>query len=113
MPNSTQLARTASLLHASVAFYRTLRDEQLSPDIFHTKPKRSETDFATKFLKNTPRKVRFSVSQWPDRRDTQKTVLSTRPTTCLVSAPSQLAWYAGFALGAYALDMSQVIASEC
>lgn len=45
------------MLHASVAFYRTMRDEQLSPDVFHTKPKRSQTEFATNFLKSTPRKV--------------------------------------------------------
>lgn len=34
-----QAARAARLIDASVAFYRTLRDAELEPDVFHTKPK--------------------------------------------------------------------------
>lgn len=39
---SGQAERAARLIDASVAFYRTLRDLELEPDVFHTKPKLTE-----------------------------------------------------------------------
>lgn len=52
-----QVARTASLIHASVAFYRTLRDRQLIPDLYHTKPTKSKTPRAEAFMRLLPEKV--------------------------------------------------------
>ncbi|EGD80126.1 hypothetical protein PTSG_10400 [Salpingoeca rosetta] len=49
-----QAPRAASLISASVAFYRTLRDRQLSPDVYHTKPHRSETPFFQQLVKMAP-----------------------------------------------------------
>lgn len=66
--------RAASMIHASAAFFRTLRDEQLEPDLFETKP----------HLSSSP---------------------TFKKAVCML--PEQLAWFAGFAVGAYALDMSQ------
>lgn len=39
---SGQAERAARLIDASVAFYRTLRDFELEPDVFHTRPKLTE-----------------------------------------------------------------------
>ena len=58
---NTQSARAASLITASVGFFRTLRDEQLEPDIFHTKPKKSETAWFKQAVKATPRKLSWFV----------------------------------------------------
>jgi carnitine O-palmitoyltransferase 2 len=69
-----QAARAASLITASAAFHRTLRDGHLKPDIFHTKPKLSEHPLFAPVVR------------------------------CI---PPQLSWFAGYAVGAYALDMFQ------
>eukprot|EP01147_Barroeca_monosierra_P001871 gene1871-4967_t len=52
-----QVPRAANLIYAAVAFYRTLRDEQLQPDIYHTKPHRSQTSLFNNLVKMTPDKV--------------------------------------------------------
>jgi carnitine O-palmitoyltransferase 2 len=69
-----QAARAASMLSASVAMFRTMRDGHLKPDLYHTKPHKSDTPTFEKV-------VRF--------------------------VPEAVSWFAGFAVGAYALDMSQ------
>lgn len=69
-----QAARAASLIYASIGFYRTLRDKQLEPDLFHTKPDKSKTDTFNSVVKRVP---------------------------------EFMSWYAAFAAGCYALDMSQ------
>ncbi len=69
-----QAARAASMLSASVAMFRTMRDGHLKPDLYHTKPAKSDTPTFEKIVKFVPEAV---------------------------------SWFAGFAVGAYALDMSQ------
>ncbi|KAJ1634246.1 hypothetical protein T492DRAFT_865438 [Pavlovales sp. CCMP2436] len=54
-----QVGRAARLVDASVAFYRTLRDGELGPDVFHTKPKLTETAWWEAFASRLPRSVAF------------------------------------------------------
>lgn len=64
-PNQTdQAQRAAALICSSVRFYRTLKEEKLSPDIFHTKPKDSETERYKRFMSLLPRRVAFYGSFW-------------------------------------------------
>jgi carnitine O-palmitoyltransferase 2 len=58
---NTQSARTSSLITASIGFYRTLRDEMLEPDVFHTKPEKSEAMWFKKLAAATPRKLSWFV----------------------------------------------------
>ena len=59
-PNrTTQLSRASSLLHAAAVTYRTLRDEQLEPDIFHTEPKKSETGWWANAIRFVPPSISF------------------------------------------------------
>ena len=55
----SQLARSASLLHAAAVTYRTLRDQQLEPDIFHTEPKKSQTGWWENVIRFVPSSVSF------------------------------------------------------
>jgi len=57
-----QATRAASLVSASVAFFRTLRDEKLKPDIYHRKPSRSQTGMYEKVLSRTPAPLAWFVS---------------------------------------------------
>lgn len=57
-----QAARAASLVSASVAFFRTLRDEQLKPDLYHRKPARSKTEMYEKILSQVPPALAWGVS---------------------------------------------------
>mmetsp|Transcript_10075 Transcript_10075/g.12103 ORF Transcript_10075/g.12103 Transcript_10075/m.12103 type:complete len:652 (-) Transcript_10075:26-1981(-) len=59
-----QASRAATLVTSSARFYRTLKDEKLSPDIFHTKPKDSETDRYKTLMKWIPRKFAFYGSYY-------------------------------------------------
>jgi len=58
---SEQGVRAASLVSSSIRFYRTMRDGQLEPHIFHMKPKKSKTDFFNTLLAFTPRQLAFGV----------------------------------------------------
>ena len=57
-----QAERASQLISASVAFYRTLRDGYLTPDIFHRKPEWSKTERYEQVLSATPRRVAWPVS---------------------------------------------------
>ena len=64
-PNQTdQAQRAAAMICSSVRFYRTLKEGKLSPDIFHTKPKDSETERYKRFMSLLPRRVAFYGSFW-------------------------------------------------
>jgi carnitine O-palmitoyltransferase 2 len=56
-----QAIRAASLVSSSLRFFRTLRDEQLEPHIFHTKPKSSKTSFFNTVLSHTPKFAAFPM----------------------------------------------------
>ncbi|KAG8460394.1 hypothetical protein KFE25_011885 [Diacronema lutheri] len=56
---SGQAERGARLIDASVAFYRTLRDLELEPDVFHTKPRLTESVWWQAFVALLPRTVSF------------------------------------------------------
>lgn len=54
-----QAVRASNLLFASMRFYRTLLDEKLKPDIFHTLPAKSETALYENVCRFLPRSVSF------------------------------------------------------
>ena len=54
-----QATRAANLVVSSVRFYQTLRDEQLEPDIFHTKPEKSKTSLFESAVSLIPEKFSF------------------------------------------------------
>jgi len=54
-----QAVRTADLVASSLRFYRTLLDEKLIPDIFHTQPEKSETPLYKNVCRMLPRQVSF------------------------------------------------------
>ena len=56
-----QAVRAASLVSSSVRFYRTMRDGQLEPHIFHMKPEKSKTQFFDHLLAFTPQQISFYV----------------------------------------------------
>jgi carnitine O-palmitoyltransferase 2 len=59
-PNrTTQLTRASSLLRAAAVTFRTLRDEQLEPDIFHTEPKKSQTGWWENVIPWVPSRISF------------------------------------------------------
>jgi len=78
-----QAARAAALVSSAVRFYRTLRDDHLAPDVFFSQ---------SMLLK---RQVASSYDDIP---------LAARIVSMV---PGRAAWHASFALGGYALDMSQ------
>jgi len=59
-----QAIRTANLVASSLRFYRTLLDEKLKPDIFHTEPKRSMTSTYETVCSLLPRQVAFYGSYY-------------------------------------------------
>ncbi|KAF0702994.1 Aste57867_7714 [Aphanomyces stellatus] len=56
---NTQNQRAASLIASSVRVFRTLRDGQLEPDVFHTKPSYSKSSAFNTFCKFLPESVSF------------------------------------------------------
>ncbi|OQR96495.1 choline/Carnitine O-acyltransferase [Thraustotheca clavata] len=54
-----QNQRAASLIASSVRFFLTLRDKQLVPDIFHTKPQHSKTEMFDTVMKYLPESISF------------------------------------------------------
>lgn len=56
---NAQSQRAASLIASTVRVFRTLRDGQLEPDIFHTKPARSKTPAFNTFCRLLPESVSF------------------------------------------------------
>lgn len=56
---NTQSQRAASLIASSVRVHRTLRDRQLEPDVFHTKPQYSKTTAFQYYAKLLPEAVSF------------------------------------------------------
>ena len=56
---SDQAVRAASLISSSLAFFRTMRDGHLRPDIVHFKPHISETGTWENAMKWVPRQVSF------------------------------------------------------
>ncbi|GMF47292.1 unnamed protein product [Phytophthora fragariaefolia] len=56
---NAQSQRAASLIASTVRVHRTLRDERLEPDIFHTKPGTSKTKAFQYFCKLLPESVSF------------------------------------------------------
>ena len=54
-----QATRAANLVVSSVRFYQTLRDEQLEPDVFHTKPEKSKTSLFESAVSLIPEKFSF------------------------------------------------------
>jgi len=57
-----QAVRATNLVSSSLRFYRTLLDEKLIPDIFHTEPKKSETPLYENLCRFSPRKFAFYTS---------------------------------------------------
>eukprot|EP01063_Lacrimia_lanifica_P024950 TRINITY_DN32750_c0_g1_i1.p2 TRINITY_DN32750_c0_g1~~TRINITY_DN32750_c0_g1_i1.p2 ORF type:complete len:670 (+),score=285.92 TRINITY_DN32750_c0_g1_i1:88-2097(+) len=57
-----QAYRTATFIHASLAFRRALEKEELKPEVFHLKPKTTKADWFQNVLNLTPNKVRSYVS---------------------------------------------------
>ena len=57
-----QALRTANLLVSSARFYRTLLDEKLEPDLFHTQPAKSKTSRFETLCKWTPKPFAFYTS---------------------------------------------------
>lgn len=61
-PNSMKnnlLQRSCSLISSSVRFYKTLKDGQLSPDIFHTKPEYSKSKWFPTLMNLMPTSYAF------------------------------------------------------
>ncbi|EQC30009.1 hypothetical protein SDRG_12289 [Saprolegnia diclina VS20] len=56
---NAQNQRAASLIASSVRFFRTLRDKQLEPDVFHTKPQHSKTALFNNVMKMLPEAISF------------------------------------------------------
>ncbi|ETV94000.1 hypothetical protein H310_12056 [Aphanomyces invadans] len=56
---NAQNQRAASLIASSVRVFRTLRDRQLEPDIFHTKPNYTKTSAFNTFCKFLPESISF------------------------------------------------------
>ena len=56
---TTQISRASSLLQAAAVTYRTLRDKQLEPDIFHTEPKKSQTGWWENVIPYVPSSISF------------------------------------------------------
>jgi carnitine O-palmitoyltransferase 2 len=54
-----QPERAARLIDASVSFYRTMRDLELEPDVFHTKPHLTQTRLWESLVSLLPRSVSF------------------------------------------------------
>lgn len=54
-----QCARAANILCASARFFRSLRDDVLAPDIFHTQPEKSQTLWWEVLASLTPRAFSF------------------------------------------------------
>lgn len=57
-----QLLRTVNLVITSLRFMRSLREEQLEPEVYHMNPKKSDTPRYKKFLRNTPSAIATFVS---------------------------------------------------
>ncbi len=57
-----QAVRAADLIASSLRFYRTLQDEKMTPEIFHTEPAKSKTNLYELACRFSPRKVAFYTS---------------------------------------------------
>jgi len=55
----TQPGRAARLLHAAMTFMRTLESGNLTPDVFHTNPRRSKTAFFEEAVRLLPQGIAF------------------------------------------------------
>lgn len=59
-----QAKRAANLVFSALRFYKTLKDEKLSPDVFHTDSKASSSDLFKTLVKWTPRQYATKVANW-------------------------------------------------